>query len=223
MSSGLELRVGNKYRLGRKIGSGSFGDIYLGTSAERIPRLGTLRVLGRCVLRAGGKFPQPSARAAWRPALADRGLTDVVPSSPLPAGTHIQTGEEVGIKLVRAARTRPPEETLGAAVSLREFFFSRRDSATRARARRHDTRLFTPRHERPIVIGGTRRTRHRETRTMVADHPIVAPLALSPSFADAGIRQDETPAAVVRVEAVQDPAGRHGHPQRPVVRRRGRL
>ena len=26
-----ELRVGKKYRLGRKIGSGSFGDIYLGT------------------------------------------------------------------------------------------------------------------------------------------------------------------------------------------------
>ncbi|CAG2248734.1 CSNK1D [Mytilus edulis] len=29
--SDMELRVGNKYRLGRKIGSGSFGDIYLGT------------------------------------------------------------------------------------------------------------------------------------------------------------------------------------------------
>ena len=28
----MELRVGNKYRLGRKIGSGSFGDIYLGES-----------------------------------------------------------------------------------------------------------------------------------------------------------------------------------------------
>lgn len=27
----MELRVGNKYRLGRKIGSGSFGDIFLGT------------------------------------------------------------------------------------------------------------------------------------------------------------------------------------------------
>lgn len=26
----MELRVGQKYRLGRKIGSGSFGDIYLG-------------------------------------------------------------------------------------------------------------------------------------------------------------------------------------------------
>lgn len=28
----MELRVGNKYKLGRKIGSGSFGDIYLGTT-----------------------------------------------------------------------------------------------------------------------------------------------------------------------------------------------
>lgn len=27
----MELRVGSKYRLGRKIGSGSFGDIYIGT------------------------------------------------------------------------------------------------------------------------------------------------------------------------------------------------
>ena len=26
----MELRVGGKYRLGRRIGSGSFGDIYLG-------------------------------------------------------------------------------------------------------------------------------------------------------------------------------------------------
>jgi len=30
----MELRVGNKYRLGRKIGSGSFGDIYLGTDVS---------------------------------------------------------------------------------------------------------------------------------------------------------------------------------------------
>lgn len=30
-----ELRVGNKYRLGRKIGSGSFGDIYLGKRASQ--------------------------------------------------------------------------------------------------------------------------------------------------------------------------------------------
>ena len=112
MSSGLELRVGNKYRLGRKIGSGSFGDIYLGTSAERIPRLGTLRVLGRCACtRAGGNSHLPAfARAPGGPALAERGLTDVVPPSSLPAGTHIQTGEEVGIKLVRIARARPPRK-----------------------------------------------------------------------------------------------------------------
>lgn len=29
-TAAMELRVGNRYRLGRKIGSGSFGDIYLG-------------------------------------------------------------------------------------------------------------------------------------------------------------------------------------------------
>lgn len=28
----MEVRVGGKYRLGRKIGSGSFGDIYIGKS-----------------------------------------------------------------------------------------------------------------------------------------------------------------------------------------------
>ena len=30
----MELRVGSRFRLGRKIGSGSFGDIYLGKSQE---------------------------------------------------------------------------------------------------------------------------------------------------------------------------------------------
>lgn len=30
--SAMDLRVGNKYRIGRKIGSGSFGDIYLGSN-----------------------------------------------------------------------------------------------------------------------------------------------------------------------------------------------
>lgn len=37
----MELRVGGKFRLGRKIGSGSFGDIYIGTnvtSLRRIPK-----------------------------------------------------------------------------------------------------------------------------------------------------------------------------------------
>ena len=33
-SSGIELRIGNKYRVGRKIGSGSFGDIYLGKKSD---------------------------------------------------------------------------------------------------------------------------------------------------------------------------------------------
>jgi hypothetical protein len=36
----VELRVANKYRLGRKIGSGSFGDIYLGAFSLRLPAPG---------------------------------------------------------------------------------------------------------------------------------------------------------------------------------------
>lgn len=38
----MELRVGNKYRLGRKIGSGSFGDIYLGTTINTGEEVNTL-------------------------------------------------------------------------------------------------------------------------------------------------------------------------------------
>ena len=34
MRSPMDLRVGNKYRIGRKIGAGSFGDIYLGKVLE---------------------------------------------------------------------------------------------------------------------------------------------------------------------------------------------
>lgn len=40
--STMELRVGGKFRLGRKIGSGSFGDIYIGTN---VPTVATLPML----------------------------------------------------------------------------------------------------------------------------------------------------------------------------------
>lgn len=36
-AAAMELRVGNRYRLGRKIGSGSFGDIYLGEAPPPPP------------------------------------------------------------------------------------------------------------------------------------------------------------------------------------------
>jgi hypothetical protein len=32
----MELRVGNKYRLSRKLGSGAFGDIYHGMAYSKI-------------------------------------------------------------------------------------------------------------------------------------------------------------------------------------------
>ncbi|KAF4723303.1 Casein kinase I isoform delta, partial [Perkinsus olseni] len=34
MSGSMDLRVGGKFRIGRKIGSGSFGDIYVGTNLQ---------------------------------------------------------------------------------------------------------------------------------------------------------------------------------------------
>ena len=54
----MELRVGNKYRLGRKIGSGSFGDIFLGVPQNPIslpPRLVAQAAQGRRV-RTTTKF-----------------------------------------------------------------------------------------------------------------------------------------------------------------------
>ena len=34
VSMALDIRIAGRYRLGRKIGSGSFGDIYLGATAS---------------------------------------------------------------------------------------------------------------------------------------------------------------------------------------------
>jgi hypothetical protein len=80
----MEPRVGNKFRLGRKIGSGSFGEIYLGEQ----PRL----VLG-------GVFFFGCVRAFFS-LMSDDEIVLCVPL--VDAGTNIQTNEEVAIKLVRA-------------------------------------------------------------------------------------------------------------------------
>ena len=40
----MELRVGSKYRLGRKIGSGSFGDIYIGTNITNGEEVGACKL-----------------------------------------------------------------------------------------------------------------------------------------------------------------------------------
>lgn len=79
-SSGvMELRVGNKYCLGRKIGSGSFGDIYLGENLS----FSSSWVTGRSyVVTASVRF--------------------------LFAGSNIATGEEVAIKL-ECVKTKLPQ------------------------------------------------------------------------------------------------------------------
>ena len=60
----LDLRVGNKYRLTRKIGSGSFGDIYLGTPSCR--NLGFAR-RGAAAWRDGGSLTTADGAAPHRP------------------------------------------------------------------------------------------------------------------------------------------------------------
>ncbi|OXB69447.1 UNVERIFIED_CONTAM: hypothetical protein H355_006973 [Colinus virginianus] len=61
----MEVRVGGKYRLGRKIGSGSFGDIYVGTtflSSSRPPYYTAARraavILAVCKRVCTSKHPQ---------------------------------------------------------------------------------------------------------------------------------------------------------------------
>lgn len=70
----MEPRVGNKFRLGRKIGSGSFGEIYLG-----------LLVISYLL---------------WLSLLACVDYDDDVNLFVCFVGTNVQTNEEVAIKLV---------------------------------------------------------------------------------------------------------------------------
>jgi serine/threonine protein kinase len=79
----MEPRVGNKFRLGRKIGSGSFGEIYLGAC------------------RSCPEFRVPFCWVGILESLIGP-VTWFCFFSILCAGTNIQTNEEVAIKLVRA-------------------------------------------------------------------------------------------------------------------------
>jgi hypothetical protein len=73
----MEHVIGGKYKLGRKIGSGSFGELYLGTF---------LRVL--CT--------------KWLCFVNQESVFILLSLVCLDSGVNIQNGEEVGIKLVRA-------------------------------------------------------------------------------------------------------------------------
>jgi hypothetical protein len=94
----MELRVGRKYRLGRKIGSGSFGDIYLGAcvcvcvaSKLRRPLAGLPRA----------HAPRQLARPAQPPAAAAAPARAVAPPSP----------PRVVARRHRAARPAPQART----------------------------------------------------------------------------------------------------------------
>ncbi|MGH0181190.1 UNVERIFIED_CONTAM: hypothetical protein FKN15_006418 [Acipenser sinensis] len=85
----MELRVGNKYRLGRKIGSGSFGDIYLGAN---IATGEEVAIKLECVKT---KHPQLHIESKFYKMMQG-------------GGANIATGEEVAIKL-ECVKTKHPQ------------------------------------------------------------------------------------------------------------------
>lgn len=89
----MELRVGNKYRLGRKIGSGSFGDIYLG---ECLYSVYTSPNILHCSSYGWGSLISCDMDFQFNR------------FSFLYAGTNISTGEEVAIKL-ECIKTKHPQ------------------------------------------------------------------------------------------------------------------
>lgn len=84
----MELRVGNRYRLGRKIGSGSFGDIYLG-EAPLPPSPGgppDRRPPGPSPPGAGSRTPpDPAPRTRGRRGDPLRASSSPRPGDPAPA------------------------------------------------------------------------------------------------------------------------------------------
>lgn len=81
----MEPRVGNKFRLGRKIGSGSFGEIYLGSCPDC---LFLFLFFCSCLVKICFFF-------------VIVGVDFVLICNF--SGTNIQTNEEVAIKLVSAS------------------------------------------------------------------------------------------------------------------------
>lgn len=83
----MEPRVGNKFRLGRKIGSGSFGEIYLGSSSSPLQ------------YHLFDVFIFLISSFLWR-FWAFGWLCCLFCMLSSSSGTNIQTNEEVAIKLV---------------------------------------------------------------------------------------------------------------------------
>ncbi|KAF8822324.1 putative casein kinase I [Cardiosporidium cionae] len=94
----MEVRVGGRYRLGRKIGSGSFGDIYAGGFLFLCNRMGRRHVHVALFVQSFILSLTPSFCS---------NLSLHTLFQPL-SGTNISTGDEVAVKL-ESVRSRHPQ------------------------------------------------------------------------------------------------------------------
>lgn len=99
----MELRVGHKFRLGRKIGSGSFGDIYIGLSTApcRCPasRPHPLKFIDICFRRGGPSWVCLRLLAARAATFSPPTTVLPIPQParpPLPAAVHDAKSSPVG-------------------------------------------------------------------------------------------------------------------------------
>ena len=129
-----ELRIGGKWRLGRKIGSGSFGDIYRGTSVDKTAEIREVAIKleartskhPQLLYEAKGKLlhPHSSSSSPSSPFSPSSPLRRPVVPSPLHRHLHfhpiaeevcVQGGRPLGIGgAFWGPRASPPSVSLGA-------------------------------------------------------------------------------------------------------------
>ena len=163
-----------KYRLGRKIGSGSFGDIYIGAAG------------------GGGPSAPRKAHGSRGPRHAAATATDGPYMLPPSAGTHLLTGEEVGIKLVGAT---------GVCRGIRRAAAAAHVAAGWLGHPVHPGQGCGPRQRAVPLAKGLGSA---AVATATASPP---PRFTPPPRPPAGVDQDQAPAAALRKQDLQDPAG----------------
>ena len=237
-SSGIELRIGNKYRVGRKIGSGSFGDIYLGTRSFYIIQRGELvfffffcvfLVENECKFASLSATKKMYFSARWMRPDANRFYALWIVYKVNKILTNTSIAQERTYKRTRklglswygfSVKFAFPLFRSSVRWPFRQIFFflslaGRRALVLRARLSDPIRDWFLSRSRREIVDYVFFRADSSSSSVVllfIHEHP------------KTGIMQKPTSATfTLRIKTVQNLARRHRHPERSMVRRRRRI